>query len=149
MGAGRPSKYSKEMCDRICELIATSEKGLHTICKENPDLPHFSTIMNWLGDEDKKEFLDKYARAREAQADYVFEQIRIIADHADEDHTPFTGGNVVQRDKLRVDARKWIASKLAPKKYGDKIEVDGNIKGSVNEDVLAAIADKINSNSKS
>ena len=72
----------------------------------------------------------RYARANKTRADLLFEQINDIANHTDEDHTPFTGGNVVQRDKLRIDALKWQLSKMNPKKYGDKIqtEVSGTLR---------------------
>jgi hypothetical protein len=62
----------------------------------------------------------RYARACEIRADVIFEDIIDIADHTAEDHTPFTGANVVQRDKLKIDARKWIVAKLHPKKYADR-----------------------------
>jgi hypothetical protein len=71
--------------------------------------------------------MNTYTRAREAQADYLADEIISISDHSEEDHTAFTGANVVQRDKLRVEARKWIAAKLKPKKYGDKVEVESNV----------------------
>jgi hypothetical protein len=51
------------------------------------------------------------------------DEILEISDHREEDHTPFTGMNVVQRDRLRIDTRKWLLSKLEPKKYGDKVDV--------------------------
>lgn len=66
---------------------------------------------------------ERYARATQIRADFMFDQIDEIADHTEEDHTPFTGGNVVQRDKLKIDAIKWKLAKMQPKKYGDKIDV--------------------------
>lgn len=120
---GRPPfKYSEELANKICELISTSNKGLHTICKENKEFPSYTVIYEWLNKN--KIFADKYARAKETQADFLADEIIEIADHSGEDHTPFTGKNVVDRDKLRVDARKWVAAKLKPKKYGDRIQQD-------------------------
>jgi hypothetical protein len=55
------------------------------------------------------EFLEQYARARELQTDIFIDEIIDIADSTEND---------VQRDRLRIDSRKWIASKLKPKKYG-------------------------------
>lgn len=78
------------------------------------------TFYKWLDND--KEMAKQYARACEIRADNIFEEILTIADHTDEDHTPFTGGNVVQRDRVRIDARKWYLSKVNPKKYGDKID---------------------------
>jgi hypothetical protein len=92
--------------------------------------------MNWLHEGDKedgkpefKRFLQQYARAKDEQSDLLVEEMIDIAEHTEEDHTAFTGINVIQRDKLRIDTRKWIASKLKPKKYGDKIDHNhaGNI----------------------
>lgn len=93
-------------------------------------MPAMRTVLNWLsegdsedGREEFKDFLRQYTRAREAQADVLADEIIEIAEHSEEDHTAFTGINVIQRDKLRIEARKWIASKLKPKKYGDKIDM--------------------------
>jgi hypothetical protein len=70
-----------------------------------------------------KELNDQYTHAREGRSELLFEQILEIANHTEEDHTPFTGSNVIQRDRLRVDSIKWVLSKMAPHKYGDKIDV--------------------------
>ena len=118
---GRPEIYSQEIADILCAEIATSNKSLRTICDQE-GMPSVTSVLKWLR-EDKNDFSAQYARAKEEQADLLVEDILDIADHTDEDHTPFTGGNVVQRDRLRVESRKWIASKLKPKKYGDKLDV--------------------------
>jgi hypothetical protein len=60
--------------------------------------------------------VEQYARARELQAEYVFDEITEIADLAVEE------ANAIGKARLRIDARKWAASKMAPKKYGDKVE---------------------------
>jgi hypothetical protein len=127
---GRPSIFTQDIADRICDEIATSSKGLKTIC-DAPGMPSVRTVLSWLSDGDKedgkpefKQFLHNYARAREAQADFLADEIIEISEHTKEDHTAFTGQNVVQRDKLRIEARKWVASKLKPKKYGDKLDLN-------------------------
>lgn len=130
---GRPSKYSIELADQICEAISSSSKGLHAICKDSDLFPSPSTIYLWLSDH--KDFLDKYTRAREEQADLLADEIIQIADDGTNDYMTIIKGDieynvedreVTNRSKLRVDARKWKASKLAPKKYGDKIELSGD-----------------------
>lgn len=118
---GRPSKFTNEIADLICEKIATSTNSLKTICLDE-SLPSVATVLRWLR-EDKNGFQSQYVRAREQQADMMADEILEISDHSQEDHTPFTGANVVQRDKLRIEARKWVASKLKPKKYGDKLDL--------------------------
>ena len=127
---GRPTKYSLEIIEELCERIATSIDGLHKICKSDSKFPSFTQVFKWLNDEDKKEFADKYARAREAQAELLADEIIAIADDSSNDTLISDSGNEVQnsewiaRSKLRVDTRKWKASKLAPKKFGDKIDLD-------------------------
>ena len=70
-----------------------------------------------------------YARACEFRADAIFEEILEISNHTEEDHTPFTGSNVIQRDRLKIDARKWMLAKMQPKKYGDKLDLDHTTNG--------------------
>lgn len=120
MGKG---KFTQELFDTICRTIATSSKGLKEICEANG--VSSVAFYSWL--QSDNELLNTYTRAREAQADYLADEIISISDHSEEDHTAFTGANVVQRDKLRVEARKWIAAKLKPKKYGDKVEIESNV----------------------
>lgn len=95
-------------------------------------MPVQSTVFKWLSQQPA--FAEQYARAREAQADTLFDEIQDIADDGSNDFitkknadgTEYEAFNAehVQRSKLRVDARKWMAGKLRPKVYGDKIEHD-------------------------
>lgn len=86
--------------------------------------------MLWL-DGSRPEFSEQYARAREAQADKLAEEALQIADdgrsdtYVDAEGNERTDTEVIQRSKLRVDTRKWLASKMAPKKYGDKVAIGG------------------------
>lgn len=131
---GQPSAYTPEMAAKLCEHIANglSLRAIAAI----PDMPATSTIMAWL-DGARPEFSEQYARAREAQADKMAEDIIAIADEectmiraskhgpdGDDDgmQEVVFDTTAVARNRLRVDARKWLASKLAPKKYGDKIQ---------------------------
>jgi len=116
---GRPTKYTDELALKICSETASSSKSLKTICEESGTF--VSTVFDWL--TKNATFSEMYARAKELQADYLAEEMLEIAEHTEEDHTAFTGGNVVQRDKLRIETRKWIASKLKPRKYSDKIDL--------------------------
>ena len=120
------STYTEEIADRICERIATSSDGLHAICSED-GMPSPSTVFKWLTEQST--FSDRYARAREAQAELLADEIIEIADETsrdtkvDQDGNTFANSEWINRSRLRVDARKWKASKLAPKKYGDKVDV--------------------------
>jgi hypothetical protein len=127
---GRPTDYGKDIADLICDQIADGN-SLKSICLAD-DMPHRSTVFRWLSAHD--DFRDQYARAREAQADALFDEIIDIA------NTPVIGakekldkdGNVVEKStgdmiehrRLQIDARKWVAAKLRPKVYGDKLDVD-------------------------
>lgn len=129
----RPTKYTPELGDLVCSKIATSNRGLSTICADE-GMPTRQTVHDWV--KENKEFADKYARAREDQADFLAEEILEIADHSDKDtvfvydkngkRVPTEDKEWTNRSKLRVDARKWVASKLKPKKYGDKVELSGD-----------------------
>lgn len=111
---GRPTDYTKDMADKICEKIANG-RSLRSICAED-GMPPMKTIYRWL--EANEEFRHQYARAREKQADYFAEEIIEIADSAEAESA------AVSKAKLQIDARKWAASKIAPKKYGNKQEID-------------------------
>ena len=125
-------KFDKEIADVICKEISTSNKSLKTICKELKI--NVSSVLNWLNDKgnDSADFAIQYARAKGEQADFLAEEIIEIADDATRDTITITrNGKQVEventewtnRSRLRVDARKWVASKLKPKKYGDKIDL--------------------------
>jgi hypothetical protein len=124
---GRPSDYSDEMVGLICARLADGE-SLRKIC-ESADMPDKATVFRWLADESKVGFRDQYVRAREAQADKLAEEILEIADDGRNDTYQTDDGeavnhDVIARSRLRVDARKWLASKMAPKKYGDKVQAE-------------------------
>lgn len=118
----------KSIFNIICDRIIDGE-SVKTILKDK-DMPSSKTFWKWL-DEDKDK-VNQYARAKEIYADKVFEDIVLIADgtnedvYVDEDGIEQTNHNIIQRDRLRIDARKWHLSKLNPKKYGDKIDMTSN-----------------------
>lgn len=125
---GRPHGYSEEVASAILERIAEGE-SLNKICKDDA-MPSKSTVFKWLGEISG--FSDRYARAREAQADVLFDEILEIADdglndtYTDDEGNVRTNQDVIARSRLRVDARKWMAGKLRPKKYGEKLELSGD-----------------------
>jgi hypothetical protein len=134
MSAGRPTDYTLELAARICARLSEGE-SLRSVCKSD-DMPATSTIFLWI--QRHKEFSEQYARAKEESADALAEEILDIADDGSNDWMKrfskddpegaaswMLNGEHVQRSRLRVDTRKWIASKLKPKKYGDKIGVGG------------------------
>ncbi len=114
---GHPTIYTEKLATIICERIASGE-SLRRICKDD-SMPARKTIHLWLLDEDKKSFLHQYNIASDIRADELFDSLQIIADN--------TKGEV-QRDRLRVDTRKWYLSKIMPKKYGDKLDLTSDNK---------------------
>lgn len=118
--------YTKELRDLICEAIATTPRGLDYICKHNEGFPCAATVHKMLNEH--QDFLESYLRARERQADLIFDECLQIADEA---QTEAIVGELlvkydataVSRNKLRVDTRMRMAGKLSPKKYGDSTQV--------------------------
>lgn len=121
-------KFSKELFDNICDQIAEG-KSLRSICRQD-DMPSKSNVMRWLNE--KPELQDQYTRARNEQADTLFEECLDIADNGSrdviegEDGKKIVDHEVINRARLRIDTRKWMAGKLRPKKYGDKVVLGGD-----------------------
>lgn len=117
--------YDPDMASCICVEIA-SGRSLRDICSKE-GMPDKATVFRWLAAHE--DFRDQYARAREAQADAMLEDILEIADdgkndtYLDEEGNARTNQDVIARSRLRVEARKWAMSKMAPKKYGDKLDL--------------------------
>lgn len=102
---GRPSKFKPEIGDQLCELMAEGVSAVRA-CKEAGVA--MRTFYRW--QREYPEFMAQVSRAREDQADTFADQMCDIAEF-DED---------VQRAKLKIDARKWVASRMKPKSWGDR-----------------------------
>jgi hypothetical protein len=137
---GRPRfEYSDELADKICLAISTSTYGLKQICQNKKDFPSATMIYSWLNDKQYTYFQNCYARARELQMEMLADQIIELSDRNREGITTTTGvgefgafnsetrADNYNRTRLQIDARKWLASKLHAKKFGDlsKVEVTG------------------------
>jgi hypothetical protein len=126
----RPSDFTQEIADEICERIATTPRGIDFICESDEGLPSARTVHRWLNANEA--FRQSYLRARERQADLLFDQCLEIADDNSND-TKLVGAEGaeheaansewISRSKLRVDTRLRMAGKLAPKKYGDAVHL--------------------------
>jgi hypothetical protein len=143
---GRPSELTQEVADCVCERLANGE-SLRSICRDE-HTPGLTTVFRWL--ESSLPFREQYARAKQAGLEAMAEDILHIAD------TPMVGekrmskpltvsdgeGNkidtgltidevttadMIEHRRLQVETRKWLLTKLAPKKYGDRLaqEVSG------------------------
>jgi hypothetical protein len=126
MPGGRPSDYSPELVETICNLLIEGN-SLRAI-EDMDGMPSKTAILRWVSKH--PEFRDQYARALEARTDAHADEILAIADdgHNDwmqkqfgDDVKWVENGEAIRRSQLRIDARKWLMSKLAPKKYGDKL----------------------------
>lgn len=105
--------YTPELAEEICRRLSMGE-SLNSICKTE-GYPSEGTVRAWAV-EDYAGFASKYARAREAQADVYFEQIKQIADE-----TPAVREEI-ELARLKIDARKWTSARMAPRKYGEKVQ---------------------------
>lgn len=111
---GRPSIYTQGLAVAICERVASGE-ALAVIARE-ADMPSYPTIMDWL--KTNTDFAFMYRQAREDQADTLADQIISIADSVRD----CTDSAKVNAARLACDARKWVAAKLKPKVYGERVE---------------------------
>lgn len=130
---GRPTEFNEDIALRICERLADGE-SLKAMCEEE-DMPARSTVFKWLAKPENKQFVDMYTRAREEQADALFDEILAISDDgrndwmerkdAEEENIGWReNGEALKRSHLRIEARKWAAAKLMPRKYSEKHQVE-------------------------
>jgi hypothetical protein len=121
---GRPSAYSPEIATALCTRLINGQ-SLRSVCRDL-SMPSISTVYEWLFVH--PQFSEQYTRAKEDQADTYADEIIDIADNSSADLIPGEDGKMrvdheaINRSRLRVDARKWVASKLKAKKYGERVE---------------------------
>lgn len=134
MPTGRPTIFTQELADSICERLACGE-SMRSVCRDD-DMPAISTVFKWMREKDG--FSEQYDRAKEESADALTEDMLYIADNEAQNPVLVDGvpleidGKIVKATdsasvahaRLRVDTRKWAASKLKPKKYGDLKQVE-------------------------
>uniref|UniRef100_C6E2C0 Terminase small subunit protein n=1 Tax=Geobacter sp. (strain M21) TaxID=443144 RepID=C6E2C0_GEOSM len=145
---GRPTLYTAEIAEEICYRIATTAKSLKRVCDEDERFPSHRTVLRWV--QENSDFCHQYRIAREEQGNFLaFEGLEIIDDSSldiafkDDGKggaTAFVDREVIARSRERAAYRKWLASKLAPKRYGEKLDV--NHDGPVS-DALAALIQKV------
>ena len=141
---GRPSMYTPELAQDICDTISSTTKGLPTLCQIHDHWPSYNAIYEWI-QQNRNGFGDMYAKAKESQADYLADDILRIIDKPetfiDEDGRE---RNDTQMIRLKVDALKWHAMKLKPKKWGDRT----NVEVSDPQDTLTKIRDLVDNLNK-
>jgi len=127
--AGRPSSFTQELADEICDRVIVGEPVRQIALLDH--MPAEGTIYRWL--VNIPSFQEQYTRAKEAQAERFAEELLEIADDGTNDWIERENerGRVIKtidqeainRSRLRVEARKWLMGKMKPKKYGDHIDV--------------------------
>ena len=136
------AEFTQELFDTICERIAGGE-SLRSICRDE-DMPSQTAVFNWLAKD--AALVEQYTRARELQADTLFDEMLDIADNPmigekrkvkEDGSVEVMTGDMIEHRRLQVDTRKWMAGKMRPKVYGDKIDVEhgGNLTLQVGEHV--------------
>jgi hypothetical protein len=132
----KPDPYTPALIESMLESIAGGKSLIGWIKKNKLN---YSTVSKWIA-EDRDGLTDKYAKAKQAGIDYLADELIDIADDGsndwmannDPDNPGYrANGESAARSRLRLDTRKWIASKLKPKVYGDKLDIDANVKGEV------------------
>lgn len=135
MAGGRPTTYNPQIAKEICDAISSSSKGLEPICAAHKHFPAPSTVHKWRIEH--KEFSEKYDQAKKNQIEVLVDECLDIADDTSHDTLVKTNKDGeeyevantewINRSKLRIDTRKWLAAKLAPRIYGDtKKDDEGN-----------------------
>lgn len=114
-GAGRPTKYSLELAQRICDLLIDG-KNLIQICKL-PGMPVRSTVIKWVDEHEK--FGQMYTRAREHQGEYFVDQVAETARRST--------AETANADRVKIDGYKWTAVQSNPRKYGPKVDVNQSV----------------------
>lgn len=117
-----PWPYDPKIGDEICRLLVEGKRGgpmsLSAICRKK-GMPSITTVFRWLRDDST--FSTNYVRAREEQAHANADQIQDISDTEKD----------LDRAKVRIDARKWYAGRMAPKSYGDKVDHQHAVQGAI------------------
>lgn len=137
-GRGRPTKYNKWIARAICLRLMDGE-SLRSIC-DREEYPARRAVLYWLNSNE--DFMRQYMQAREIQQELLYEELFEIADDGTNDFMEKEGSGQevvnhenINRSRLRVDTRKWVMERMAPKKYSGKIQEEvkadtpiGNIK---------------------
>lgn len=141
---GRPSVYTPELAKIVCQRIAAGETT--RAIGRDESMPAEATIRAWALD-DVNGFNAQYTRAVQLRAMGWAEEVVEISDDGSNDTyiDPNTGqektnAEVVARSRLRVDTRKWMLSKVLPKVYGDKLDVNHGVQP---ENPLASLVQRI------
>ena len=122
--------FEQDVAEQILQLIAEGQP-LTKICKTE-GMPRYRTVLNWLTNGNNPEFERAYALCREHQADTLTDEIMEDAERAEQTLKGDRSDNArVQAVRLRIDTKKWVASKMKPNKYGDRLGLTNGSGGPV------------------
>lgn len=120
------AKYDTDTENEILRRMSSGE-SLASIC-QGEAMPSCDTVFYWC--HTRPDFKAKYIAAQEARAEAVFEEILAIADdgqndtYVDDEGKTRTDHDVINRSRLRIDARKWVLGRMAPKRFSERVELD-------------------------
>lgn len=128
----RPIEWTEELKEAaittIIERITEGESIRRILNKDRENLPSNRLFLKWMSEDDK--LSQQYAQAMAIRADLMFDEMLDIADNTGSDIIELDDGRqvvnheIINRDRLRVDTRKWALSRMNPKKYGDRINTE-------------------------
>ena len=129
-----PQEKTPQVTEEICRRLMKGQ-SLSEVCLDDFMPPRWQ-VYEWLAAD--KDFANNYARACEVRADHIFDEMLDIADDGSNDwmerkNADGSKGDTVldaehvQRSRLRIDARKWALARMNPRKYGDKMDLSGNV----------------------
>lgn len=127
---GRPTIYTQELADEICDTVACTPHMLEELCKQNPGWPAAKTIYQWRNR--RPDFGKEYACAKQSQIESLLSDLMCKVRNKEDDFYENKDGSLLvntaamQRLRIEVDAIKWFASKLAPKIYGNKLTIENS-----------------------
>jgi len=126
MPAGRPTTYTPELAKFVCDTIASHPNGLRKLTAMYEEFPHQSTIYAWLASHE--EFSKQYLDARRKQATVLADSMLEITDdlpvYEDKEGNERIDAGMLGKAKLEFEVKKWHASKMEPKIFGDKQQVE-------------------------
>jgi len=157
---GRPTIYTPELAATLCSQLALG-RSLRSVCKDE-GMPDISIIFDWF--HKFPEFTEQYARAKEESADAMAEEILDIANNPElgeivtvksgDDDKEESGStetktiDMLGHRKLKIETRKWLMSKMKPKKYGDKLDLTSGDKplapAATTAEIVATVQEIIN-----